>query len=303
MKRHLATAIDWGRLTPLRLHARAVAEGIHVGAHRSRRRGPGIEFGGHRAYVPGDDLRWLDRHALMRHGRLVVREFETDTDRALRLVIDGTESMSYRSAEAPGSKFAYAALLAAALTRVAVAGGDPVALDWIGGQNPRSLGPTAGAGAFDRVLGALEAARAGGDLLREPKMLDRSFHRIGGRSARGSVVVVLSDLIDLPGGSVERVAALATRGRTVVVAQILDPYEVEFPFTGPVRLVSSEGGRVVETDAPTVREAYHERLRALAALWREGLGRRGGRLVEATTTDDPVQSVRAILSASSRGWW
>ena len=45
--------------------------------HRSVRRGAGVEFGGQRPYVPGDDLRFLDRRSLMRHDRLMVREFES----------------------------------------------------------------------------------------------------------------------------------------------------------------------------------------------------------------------------------
>ena len=114
-------AIDWGSIAPLRLRARAVADGVYAGAHRSLRRGPGVEFGGHREYVPGDDLRWLDHRALLRHDKLLVREFETETDRGLRIVVDASASMAFRGEKAPASKFAFAALLAAALARIALA--------------------------------------------------------------------------------------------------------------------------------------------------------------------------------------
>ena len=104
-------SIDWGSLAPLRIRARMVAEGVWAGAHRSARKGAGVEFGGHRAYTPGDDLRHLDVRSLLRHDHLLVREFETETDRALRVVIDATASMSYRGKVAPGSKYAFAASL------------------------------------------------------------------------------------------------------------------------------------------------------------------------------------------------
>src|SRR5258705_676011 len=128
-------ALDWGKIAPLRLRSRLVAEGVYAGGHRSARRGAGVEFGGHRAYTPGDDLRWLDRRSLLRHDRLVVRQFETETDRALRLVVDATASMGYRSTtgRAPGAKLAFASLIAAALARIAVASGDPVGLSFLGG--------------------------------------------------------------------------------------------------------------------------------------------------------------------------
>src|ERR1700689_2797501 len=127
------SALDWGSLAPLRLRARLVAEGVFARAHPSARRGAGVEFGGHRAYSPGDDLRWLDRRSLLRHERLLVRQFETETDRALRLVVDATGSMGYRGSLAPGAKLAFAAVVAAALARIAIANGDPVGLTFIGG--------------------------------------------------------------------------------------------------------------------------------------------------------------------------
>src|ERR1700692_3667798 len=97
------SALDWGELAPLRLRSRQVAEGVYAGMHRSARRGAGVEFGGYREYVPGDDLRWLDRRSLLRHERLIVRQFETETDRALCLVVDASASMSFRGKGAPGA--------------------------------------------------------------------------------------------------------------------------------------------------------------------------------------------------------
>ena len=64
MTKSFRGAIDWSKLAPLRLRARLVAEGAWAGMHPSPRRGAGVEFGGHRAYTPGDDLRFIDRHAL-----------------------------------------------------------------------------------------------------------------------------------------------------------------------------------------------------------------------------------------------
>jgi hypothetical protein len=48
-------------------------EGLLAGQHRSVRRGLAVEFAGHRAYEPGDDLRRLDWAVSARSDRLVVR--------------------------------------------------------------------------------------------------------------------------------------------------------------------------------------------------------------------------------------
>ena len=283
----------------MKLRSRLVAEGVYAGGHRSARRGAGVEFGGHRAYTPGDDLRWLDRRSLLRHDRLLVRQFETETDRALRLVLDATASMGYRGARAPGAKLAWSSLVAAALARIAVGSGDPVGLTYFGGSAAtRNLPVSGGREAFERIVASLEEAGAGGDARADGGMLDRGLGGIARAARRGSIVVVLSDLLDLPDGAAERIAAVASRGRVVVVVQTLDPDEATLPFEGTVRLRSLEGGAVVETDVETTRAGYLAALSALQNKWERELVARGARMIRAVTTDDPVRVVRHIIEAA-----
>jgi uncharacterized protein (DUF58 family) len=289
--------IDWGSIAPLRLRARALADGVYAGAHRSLRRGPGVEFGGHREYVPGDDLRWLDHRALLRHDKLLVREFETETDRGLRIIVDASASMAFRSANAPASKFAFAALLASALARIALASGDPVGLEWVGGASVRPLPAMSGREAFERVVGALEGATTGGDLRLDAASLDQAFGAIARRSKRGTIIVLLSDLIDLPDETLDRFAALGLGGRVLLAVQVLDPEELTFPFQGTVRLRALEGATVVETDAEATRDRYLAELENIATAWSTQLTYHGGQFVRASTSDDPALILRKAVSA------
>jgi uncharacterized protein (DUF58 family) len=294
----LRRAVDWGRLAPLRLRARQVAEGVYAGAHRSARRGAGVEFGGYREYVPGDDLRWLDRRSLLRHERLVVRQFETETDRALCLLVDASASMGFRGPAAPGAKLAFAAVVAAALSRIALAGGDPVSLSFLGGEGAQPVARSSGREQFDRIVAALEGAQPGGDARVDPGMLDRGLQALSRTTRRGAIVVVLSDLIDLPAEAADRISAIASTGRVLVVAQTLDPAETSFPFAGTVRLRAMEGGAVVETDADTARERYVAALAELTRTWRATVEGRGGRLLSGASADDLVAFVRAIVQGA-----
>ena len=251
------SALDWGGLAPLRLRSRQVAEGVYAGGHRSARRGAGVEFGGHREYAPGDDLRWLDRRSLLRHERLLVRQFETETDRALRLVVDATASMGYRGKLAPGAKLAFAAVVAAALARIAVASGDPVGLTFLGGgPSVRNVPVSGGREAFERIIGTLEAVEAGGDATVDGKLLERALSGIARSARRGSIVVVLSDLIDLPPGAADHISAISSRGRVVSVVQTLDPDEARLPFEGTVRLRALEGGSVVDRKSTRLNSSH-----------------------------------------------
>jgi uncharacterized protein (DUF58 family) len=288
-------SLDWGKLTTLRLRAFAVAEEVQSGSHRSRRRGAGVEFGGHRVYVPGDDIRFLDRRAMMRHDRLLIREFETETNRRIAFLVDASRSMAYSSDGANTSKFGFGSVVVAALTRVAVSGSDTVSLDWLGGAKSRPLPATGGPEAFDRVVDLLEGASTEGDT--DESTLDGAIAFVGRRARRGSIVVVVSDFLDLPRGAPDRIAALGAGGRTVVGVSILDPAEAGFPFQGPIRFRASEGNHFVETDASGAREAYLAALARNRSTYREGLVARGGRFVEATTSDDAVSVVRSVLAA------
>ena len=291
-------AIDWGELAPLRLRAREIAEGVYAGMHRSARRGSGVEFGGYREYVPGDDLRWLDRRSMLRHERLVVRQFETETDRALCLLVDASASMGFRGSRAPGAKLAFASLVAAALARVALTSGDPVSVTFLGGGKAAAPVTRGGGGEqFERIVASLESLQAEGDVHLDEAALDRALQTLVRATRRGAIVVVLSDLLDLPDGAADRIAAIAATGRALVVVQTLDPAEVDFPFEGTVRLRALEGNAVVETDADEMRGPYLEALAALTGDWRERVLRRGGRFLRVTTSDAPVSVVREIVKA------
>jgi uncharacterized protein (DUF58 family) len=292
----LREKLDWGAFAPLRLKARSVADGVYAGNHKSPRRGAGVEFGGHRAYTPGDDLRYIDRHALMRHGTLLIREFETETDRDLWLFVDATKSMSYVGPGGPGPKYAYAALLAAALAYIAVRTGDRVALDFLGGKNARSLPPRAGRDAFERVVTALEDAEPDGDLSADNSLVERALGQAQRSARRGAIQVVLTDLLDLPAGSLQALSTLTTRGRSLQVIQVLAPAERDFPFEGAVLLRSLEGKHIVETDAMLSRQKYLAALAAAQQVAERELLPRGGRLRRGVTTDAPEELVRRILS-------
>jgi len=298
MQSDLSRHIDWAALGRLRLQARRIAEGAWVGLHASHRRGAGLEFAGHRSYVPGDDLRWLDQRALLRHERLLIKQFETETERTLRLVVDATASMGFKSESGPLRKLDMAALLAAALTRIAVRSGDRTGLDFIGGRSAGPLPVSGGMPAFERTLIELTRLETGGNVGQSRADLERTLGLVTSRSPRGTVIVVLSDLLELGDEAPEVFAALGTAGRQAILVQILDPLEASFLLEGPVRLRATEGSLEIETNATLSRAGYLEALAALQARFRDAVRSQGGDLVVCRTDDDAVDVVRRILRAA-----
>src|SRR5256885_6624444 len=68
------------RFGGIEIVAQGVVEGFLTGIHRSPFRGFSVEFTEHRAYQPGDELRYLDWKILARADRLFVKQFEQETN-------------------------------------------------------------------------------------------------------------------------------------------------------------------------------------------------------------------------------
>jgi uncharacterized protein (DUF58 family) len=87
------------RIARLELRARRVVEGFVSGMHRSPYFGQSLEFLQHREYVAGDDLRRIDWKLWSRSDRYYLKQYEEDTNVRVMLVVDGSESMQFKSQE------------------------------------------------------------------------------------------------------------------------------------------------------------------------------------------------------------
>ncbi len=313
---------------PFRIRAKELAHGWSAGGHRAARKGSGIEFAGHRAYTPGDDLRHLDHHALLRHGRLLIREFHTDTERAVHLIVDVTDSMQYVSqhgsnkAETSETKAERALLLAAALGYLAHSSGDALGLSWIDAQHAEIIPPRLGNDWFERILHQLEALyeltltnrhKGGASVLTrtEESQADtitnagqkewrRMFTGLGVALPRGTVIVTLSDFLDLDDELSRELARLCSRQRSLRSLQILCDEEASFPFEGAVRLRDPETGLEIETDAKAVRAGYLEAFHAHTEMLRKNITSMGGAFERHLTEESPADALRRLSMGYGR---
>src|SRR5256886_8069604 len=106
------------RLGGIEIVAEGVVEGFLAGIPRSPFRGFSVEFTEHRAYQPGDELRYLDWKILARADRLFVKQFEEETNLRAMILVDASRSMAWRGAPARLTKRGYADRLVAALALI-----------------------------------------------------------------------------------------------------------------------------------------------------------------------------------------
>ncbi len=108
-----------GRLAAARSLAYPFFRGIQPRAALS---GPPTDFDGHRPYLPGDDIRWIDWNLFARLGELYVKVFQVEEEVEVMLFVDASLSMT----SPPGEKHSRAAAAAAALAYLALLTAHPV---------------------------------------------------------------------------------------------------------------------------------------------------------------------------------
>ncbi len=249
------------RLKGLEVRARAVADGVFSGRHRSLHRGASRDFSEHKEYAPGDDLRTLDWKAYARFDRPLVKKYESETERASLLLLDVTASMDYGTETL--TKLEWGRVVAAALAFVLLAQRDRVGVGLLGRRFRLRLPPRARGDQLAAVVAALEGATAEPA---PPEALTEGLAAAMEAAPRRGLVVVISDFLDphpaLPGA----LRHLATGRRELAAWQVLDPTETDFPFDGFRRFTSPELPQEhLDLDARDVRAAF---LRELAELRR-----------------------------------
>jgi uncharacterized protein (DUF58 family) len=242
------------KLEYLHIVAKKVFSGRLRAERRSRKTGAGIEFADHRAYTPGDDLRYLDWAVYGRMNRLLLRLFEEEEDLYIYILIDSSRSMRHgssssllsRGADGRIAKLGYAAQVAAALAYVGLSNLDRVALYSFSSGLGDLVPPTRGKGRIFKVFEFLAALTPSGDT-----DLKASIGEFVHRTRRRGVVVVLSDFYD-PQSYEEGLNLLRYHRFEPAVLQIIDPREAKPALRGDLELFDLESGelrQVTLTDA------------------------------------------------------
>lgn len=238
-------------LNHLQISARSVVQGATTGQHKSPIKGASVEFRQHRFYVPGDEPRRLDWRVLARTDRPYVKEYDEETNLRCILVLDRSGSMRYGRQH--GTKFDYAARMLAALVYMMLGQTESVGLAVCGMQVDQWLAPHAGPTQLSRILDVLERSRPEG-----PSQLAKGLHDTAERLERRALVVVLSDLYEnadkLRGG----LAHLRHERHEVIVLQVVDRDELEFPFGTWTRFKGMEGERPHLCEPALMQKAYKE---------------------------------------------
>jgi uncharacterized protein (DUF58 family) len=281
------------RLGTLELRARTVVEGFISGLHRSPFKGFSVEFAEYRQYIHGDDLSTIDWKVFARSDRYYVKKFEEETNLDCQLMIDVSGSMAYGSRGI--TKFEYAACLAASLGYLMNRQRDGVGLTAFDDRIVAALPPSTRSGHLRNLLITLNRLTPG-----NRTNVSKPLHRLADSMNRRGMVVLISDLLDDAEAIIRGLKHFQYRGSDVLVFQILDPDELEFPFDRATRFEDLETSEEVMAVPGLVRSHYLEQISGLIERYRRELGGAGIDYQLLSTKQPLEMALLAYLSTRAR---
>jgi uncharacterized protein (DUF58 family) len=277
------------RAQRLELKARQIVEGFLSGAHRSPYFGQSVEFVQHRQYLPGDDVRHIDWKVWARQDKLVIKQYEEDTNLRCSLLVDGSRSMSYGQADQ--CKFEYACTLAACLALLVLrqqdAAGCMVFDDKIRSRVPLR---SSQAHLLD-ILGALENAKP-----TDKTNLELVIKDVVQSSPRRGLMILLSDLLGVQDSALKAINLLRRAGHDIMVLHVMHDDELDFPFSDPTRFEGLESDLNLTCNPRALREGYLQALERFLEKVRHSCAAARCDYLLVRTSDAPGAVLAKVLS-------
>jgi uncharacterized protein (DUF58 family) len=120
------------------------------------------------------------------------------------------------------------------------------------------------------------------------------------RVPRRALFAIFTDLWDDPKRVATGLSALKGKKHDVILFQILDPAEADFPFQEMSRFVDMENGDVLQLDAARTRSGYLEAFEDFASEYRTELGKSNIDYLPLTTQTPPGQALLDYLGKRSK---
>lgn len=252
------------------------------GRRKSGAKGQSMEFSDFRPYLPGDDLRRVDRRSFARQEQLYTKVFLEEKQALVHILLDASGSMA-------GEKFTTACTLAASVAYIAMKQGDHVSLFVFGEGVRQSFRCGGGQNNFPALLHFLDGLSCGQktDLLRAAA---QSLPR-----PKEGICYVFSDGFsqDDPAKALERLTH--TRQKLHLV-QVLTEEEAAPAQLGDFRLTDGETGEFLDLSVDGfLLQSYGQALRQFQQALRQSCEKSGGRFVAVTTNQEKEEMMKRIL--------
>jgi uncharacterized protein (DUF58 family) len=291
------SARDIGKFVNLQVLARQVVEGTCSGLHKSPHKGFSVEFKEHRQYVPGDEIRNIDWKLYGKTDRLFIREYEQETNLRATILLDSSGSMGYTGSRSNGlTKHDYAIRTAACLSYLLLQQQDSVGLVTFDTKVRSYIPPRARPKHLQAIINQLDKTKPA-----DETELGDVFHEMVAKIQRRGLVIIISDLFGDVDHLLKALAHFRHARHEMLIFQIWDPDELDFPFRQWTQFSSLEtANRRHLVDPAQIRRAYLEKLALFREKLTNGCNRHRINLVPMSTDQPYSDAVAAYLGLRRR---
>ena len=258
---------------------------LQRGEQRSTEIGEGLVFSDHRQYVRGDDTRLIDWTVYARSDELYIRQFETERNLTVHVLLDRSESMAF----ADRSKFDFAGKIGLGYCYLFASEHNDFRLSAFGDRHERLDSGASTTGALLPVIDRLNEVE-----LRGQADVEAALSEYAETIASRSLVVIASDCLLEPEAFEAALGTLSDH--TVVVVHTVAPEELSPPVDGETIFEGLETETSLRTYfSPRKQRRYKDRLESHWDAIESATVAQGGEYVR-VTTDEP------FYEAFERAW-
>ena len=265
----------------IEIQTRGLVNNFFGGEYHSVFKGRGMTFSEVREYQPGDDIRLIDWNVTARSGNPFIKVFEEERELTVLLIVDISASGIFGA----GShlKKNIGAEIASVLGFSAIKNNDKVGLILFSNEVVKYVPPKKGKSHVLRVIRELLYTKP----TENGTSIKNALEFLMKVSKRRCVVFLLSDFLDKEYWDSIRIV---NRKHDLIGIKIYDPFEVNLPDIGMIKVEDPETGSMFWIDTsyvPDLQKMNNENIRSLVALEKES-AKIGLDFISISTAEDYV---------------
>ena len=265
----------------IEIQTRGLVNNFFGGEYHSVFKGRGMTFSEVREYQPGDDIRLIDWNVTERSGNRFIKVFEEERELTVFLIVDISASGAFGSESQ--LKKNIGAEIASVLGFSAIKNNDKVGLILFSNEVVKYVPPKKGKSHVLRVIRELLYTKPNGN----GSSIKDALEFLMKVSKRRCVVFLLSDFLNDKFWNSIRIA---NRKHDLIGIKIYDPYEINLPDIGMIKVEDPETGSMFWIDTsfePDLKQMNNNNIKSLVDLEKQS-AKIGLDIISISTTEDYV---------------
>lgn len=237
----------------LSIKSKKDSDGLMTGIHSSKHHGASVEFEEHKVYVAGDNIKAIDWKLLGKSDKYYIKRYQNETDMKSMIILDSSASMDYASSNR--SKFDTASRIALAWATIMIRQGDRVGLFVPSNKKSKQIliPPTSSSS----VLSLMEQELARFNCFGKISIKDIVSQFMNYFSGVNQFLFV-SDLFYEEIELFKSIKSLQSNCTDTFVFQILDEFEISFPFNRRHNFLDMESNSSLSLEPISIASDYRK---------------------------------------------